>query len=301
MKKLIFEAGFVKKIKSMTSNKYSLKHSIKAKLLVAFSITVLLMGILSVVTYFIINSSIGKLNNMVETSIQFNTIICEVNDIVKSTDKNENKSYLSDVSNALLTGNNADEVKYEKLLNDSLSRIDKAFGLLKNTYITDSNGLSELQLCINSYNSFKDAIKNLKQSYTKKDWETATEKKGYTERSGNYLIGSIQDATSYELSQNAIEKEAMNREAATTGIFIFVFIIVLGVLSLTAGILLTNNITKTIKKLVGFSTSIADGDLTIGNVNVKSKDEIGMLAKSYNGMAENLKLLSKRSGPAVTV
>ncbi len=296
MKNLRFDAAFVKKAGTSkrfeSSKKRVSKNSIKAKLLLAFSLTVLLMGILSVTTYFLINSSVGKLNGMVESSIELNSIACKIDDIINSNDRNDNESYINSYSESVLLKNNIEQNK--KKITDNLASIQKSFDNLKNKYIKDEKGLLGLRLSTNSFNNYKDSITKLMKYYESGKLSEAITEKTNVQRGGAMLIDSIQELTSVELSENSIHKEVLNKEATTTGLVVFIFIIILGALSLGTGILITKNITKTISKLVDFSKSIANGDLTVGSVNVKSNDEIGILASSYNGMAENLKTLIKK-------
>lgn len=55
----------------------------------------------------------------------------------------------------------------------------------------------------------------------------------------------------------------------------------------TVAVFLSTGITRPINKLVETTRVIADGDLT-KHVNVKSKDEIGLLGQSFNKMADSL-------------
>lgn len=298
MKKLRFNATFAKKQgfpqKFAPSKRHFSKHSIKAKLLLAFSFTVLLMGILCITTYFLINSSVGKLNGMVESSIELNNIVCNIDDIINANDRNDSKSYLNNYSQAVLLKEKNNIDQYKKKINDNINSIQKSLDNLKSKYITDKTGLFGLELSTNSFNSFRDTITKLMKYYESDKLSEAITEKATVQRGGAMLVDSIQQLTSVELSENSIQKDVINKQAKTTEALIFIFIIIIGGLSLGFGILITRNLTKTVSKLVSFSKSIAEGDLTVGNVDVKSKDEIGILAASYNSMAENLKSLIKK-------
>lgn len=67
-----------------------------------------------------------------------------------------------------------------------------------------------------------------------------------------------------------------------------IFVLVLGIIvSIILGMLISNRITSPINELVEGTYHIADGDLQY-RVKVKSSDEIGALASSFNQMAESL-------------
>lgn len=59
------------------------------------------------------------------------------------------------------------------------------------------------------------------------------------------------------------------------------------VLALILGLVLTRSITNPIKKIVGISEKIAEGDLDV-EVDIESRDEIGMLAGAFAAMTNNL-------------
>ncbi len=58
-------------------------------------------------------------------------------------------------------------------------------------------------------------------------------------------------------------------------------------LALVIGFILANSITTPVKKLVDVSGRIAGGDLDV-EIDIRSKDEIGMLAKAFAAMTDNL-------------
>ncbi|MDK2789307.1 MAG: methyl-accepting chemotaxis protein, partial [Epulopiscium sp.] len=63
------------------------------------------------------------------------------------------------------------------------------------------------------------------------------------------------------------------------------------VLSILLGVAISFNISKPIRKLEKSVRSIAEGDLTINEVKITNKDEIGSLASSFNKMVEELRSL----------
>jgi methyl-accepting chemotaxis protein len=73
-------------------------------------------------------------------------------------------------------------------------------------------------------------------------------------------------------------------------VYIGTFIGVLVIASLLLW-LFTRSITLPLKRLSRNASSIADGNLTVDPVFIRSKDEIGELGRAFNGMLENLKLI----------
>ena len=74
----------------------------------------------------------------------------------------------------------------------------------------------------------------------------------------------------------------------------FMRISILGaaVLALLLGIILSGFITNSLKKIVSFAQDFGNGDLT-GQLNIKTKDEIGILASSINQAVTNTQALLK--------
>jgi len=55
------------------------------------------------------------------------------------------------------------------------------------------------------------------------------------------------------------------------------------------GIVLSNMIVDPIKEIIDSLSKIADGDLSVKNINIQSRDEIGCLARSFNMTVNNLR------------
>ncbi|SNS05018.1 methyl-accepting chemotaxis sensory transducer [Anaerovirgula multivorans] len=70
--------------------------------------------------------------------------------------------------------------------------------------------------------------------------------------------------------------------------FIMIIVIIVGVvLAIMLGLLVANLISKPLNKLVRVADDIAEGNLDV-DIDIDSKDEVGMLAKSFAMMADNL-------------
>jgi len=71
-----------------------------------------------------------------------------------------------------------------------------------------------------------------------------------------------------------------------------VFFVIIIILATILSIYLAKSITKPIKNLTDAANKISMGDLKV-KINIKSKDEIGELAKSFNRMLRSIKILMK--------
>lgn len=104
-----------------------------------------------------------------------------------------------------------------------------------------------------------------------------------------YVAGYIQSLLNLSLSEgrklyNQVVKEAevMRRISIITIAAMFIF-------AMLIGLLLTNKLVNPIKKLAQASMSMAQGDLDVEPVSIRSRDEIGVLADSFSIMSANIR------------
>ncbi|MCG8571114.1 MAG: methyl-accepting chemotaxis protein [Spirochaetes bacterium] len=87
-----------------------------------------------------------------------------------------------------------------------------------------------------------------------------------------------------------IHTEKMN-QAALIGDFILIAATVISfIIAVLIALFFSNSISKKIEKLITAAKKIEEGDLEIENLNIKSKDELGQLARSFGKMKEALSL-----------
>ena len=101
------------------------------------------------------------------------------------------------------------------------------------------------------------------------------------------LDNDIQVLVDYntELAASTIEQNSRDFKQQTT---IMVIIILIGVLAaMSIGLVLSSYLGRQLNELVRVADSIADGDLDV-TVNIDSKDEVGVLARAFQEMSENI-------------
>jgi methyl-accepting chemotaxis protein len=88
-----------------------------------------------------------------------------------------------------------------------------------------------------------------------------------------------------------VKSEGANSEKLfTSSRFIFLIMSVLCIVVATAlGFLVSMNISKPVVRLEKAVKAISDGDLSIEEIQVRNKDEVGSLAESFNKMVKNLR------------
>ena len=278
---------------SNSLKKFRIKNSIKAKLISLFILIILVMSIISITTYFTTKNSIRKLNDIIDTTMQANLIISEVKELSTNTNTN-NGSLYEQYSNLKTKGKDKAEVdKQRKAIDEAMQKISNSLTLLKTHYIKDKNGLSTLSFTLNSFSYFQNKTEKMFLAYDKSDWTTAFSLKDTVIQGGGFLVSSLQDVLSSELSYSQQQKTIINKQAAQTGMIIILAIIILGTLSIGIGYFIIGRITGTISSLAEVSQEIARGNLQVEIINTKSHDEVSILTRSFNTMVENLRTLIK--------
>lgn len=289
------EKDVLKKISSNALNTVNIRHSIKEKFILVFVLIVLIMGAISLSTYFTINSSMGKLNEMIDATIQANVVTVETKNITTGDNEAGFTAYITSYSNTAIVPSQKDQSgAYKKQIDDSLSKISNSLKQLKKVYIKDSKSLSNLESAQNTFSVFKETINNVYSNFEKNDIHNALSSKDKVPKTGEFLINSMQKLISAELSYNQQQKDVLNKRAARIGMIIIALIVVVGALSIGAAYIFTKRIAGTISKLADMSQMIADGNLKVKNIEVESHDEIAVLSKSFNIMTRNLRNLIKK-------
>ena len=107
---------------------FKFKSSLRMKLISGFLLVVLLMGSISIVSFFKLRSSIAQYDNMIETMLMINDI------------SNISQEISPIITNYILNR----DVKDKQKIADSFSRIQNNIALLK-IYISDEKGKSSFE------------------------------------------------------------------------------------------------------------------------------------------------------------
>ncbi|SOC25707.1 methyl-accepting chemotaxis protein [Ureibacillus xyleni] len=108
-------------------------------------------------------------------------------------------------------------------------------------------------------------------------------------KAGEEKVGETLNKFNSELEQwIQSEVDAKNKELNVSQMILFASIIFLMISSFSSLLLIRQKL-RPLDKLTSTATQIADGDLRFEEVDVKVKDEIGVLTESFNQMAKNLK------------
>ncbi|MGB2782364.1 MAG: ATP-binding protein [Atribacterota bacterium] len=113
--------------------------------------------------------------------------------------------------------------------------------------------------------------------------------KGYADNLGHQVVGTYFPI--WELGWGIVVQRSLSeisREVEQVRNVIFITIIISIILAIIAGWLMSGTISKPIRLLAEASERVAGGDLST-SVDIKSSNEIGVLANSFNRMVKELK------------
>ncbi|HUX12128.1 MAG TPA: histidine kinase [Spirochaetia bacterium] len=103
-----------------------------------------------------------------------------------------------------------------------------------------------------------------------------------------YVKGYISLLLNIELSDGSKAFQRLVRRANGVQLLSFLALLGLGILSIMFGVLFSNSISRPIRRLADMSARIAGGDLDVGEMEVESHDEVGILSASFNSMSRSI-------------
>lgn len=108
---------------------------------------------------------------------------------------------------------------------------------------------------------------------------------------GRKLDPAAEELANFQL-KSMKEESYENSNVVKEGIsYVLIVGIITVVIALTLGFILSKVISNPIIKISKIAEKIALGDLTVDSIPIKNKDEISLMAKSFNKMTENLRNL----------
>lgn len=265
------------------------KHlSLKTKLIAGFSIIILVMGAISLFTYSKLQGYMTEIDGMVESAILANGIISTGESILHT--KNGISAYII-----------SKKPEDKKAVFDKIKTIKDKMTVL-NGHIKNDTGKSAYGSAERLIAAFEE---NIGQSIELIDQKNATAglgKKDEAAKIFGFMKSNLEMLISDQLGYNAVEKAKLNEKARTMGKIILGLIVIMAVLSILVAVLLTNRIAGMISRLANYAQEIADGNLQVKSIEVKSKDDLSILANSFNKMGMNLRtIIGKISENSINV
>ncbi|ATW26099.1 methyl-accepting chemotaxis protein [Candidatus Formimonas warabiya] len=171
-----------------------------------------------------------------------------------------------------------------KLRNDEFASNLESF---KKTLLSDEGAAAIKDLEEAKANYDEEAAKIIELARANKDQEAILLLKGDAETATQQMEDALKLVTDLKV-QFAKEAAGNNTQTANAATRSTVILLIVGViLALVLGIFISSSISRPVKKIVAAANKIAQGDLNV-NVDIQTKDEIGILAASFRTMTENM-------------
>lgn len=155
------------------------------------------------------------------------------------------------------------------------------------TIIYDTESADSVGLNVNDLLPAKDLVK-MNSGFT--NGSQFTFSTTYDGEKHNFFCVPIEAGSEKWWSMTAVSQRDMTSLTRQTILLMVLFIILILIAVVTMVTLFLNKSLKPIGQLVEAAENIHDGNLNI-ELNINSDDEIGALAKSFDGMSRNLKLI----------
>lgn len=246
--------------------------SLKLKFISSFIAIILVLSIISMMTFFTLKSSMDKLDGIIQIALTANVLT-------------EKSITIRDALRQYLIYKKPEDVK---VVDDGLKEIDLSVAKLKEV-ITDPDGKSALQSVENLSEDYRSKVVN---TYQLKDAGKETEATAANEVSvkvGVFFNAGTNDFISIELNNQKSLKEKLSIRAKHTGYLIFIEICIVAIMSIVGAVLFSNRIANEISTLAKYAQRIAEGDLKLKKITFKSQDDIAILGNAFNIMVENLR------------
>lgn len=184
----------------------------------------------------------------------------------------------------LLSGDNSQLMVYEQAKKEAEIHIKTILPLLQ-----DSQGQELFQRIIEDKKQYEETVQLVVNYKLQGDTRNIllTQQQATEEL---LQISRLSDGFIFFIEQNMKKASQQNLQAVQAIKIQLVFFNLLGLaLALGIGIYISTNIARRLKIITKVAEKIANKDLTIYDLDIQAKDEIGSLGVSFNGMIHNLK------------
>lgn len=252
---------------------------VRIKIMVCFSVILLLMLITNIFIYFNISNIEKASDKVINDVFPIDNLIEDINiDIISEE---------TAVRGFIASGGDENYLEsYETNKTDIVSKTNDIKGYLKNykdmLYVMDNELIPNIDVINKHFDSQIDLVRNGKINVAK---DRLSDGKGYMDAYSHVLLKihtSIENLDSSSFSN--IQSAALQAKLITTIIFVIGIII-----SILLAIFLSGMIAKRLSMSVEALQEIAGGNLAGEPLEVKSRDEIGQLGGAINSMKDSVK------------
>lgn len=267
----------LKGVKSLQKS-ISTKSSIGKKISGGFSIVIALVVMMSTFTYFTVAELNESSQQLMKDNLYKIQLVEELTIDVANT--------AAAMRGFIITGALADVATFEegrKYGDDKISKLEQSL-----TTETSRNFLATLKKEKAAYDDIAIKIINAKRANNIEQvtisMKQAEQPYNNSMSTAKYLIASVKEYVRSEMEANT------NKTTQVQLILVIVSLLVMGI-SIVISIYISRGISRPANMIAQVAAEIADGNLSLDDIVVKSSDEIGQLGTSFNKMKINLREL----------
>jgi methyl-accepting chemotaxis protein len=254
--------------------------SINAKIISLFIAVILVMGSISFFPLTMYKEPINEYDSILKNIISANTTISNAKDV-------------AEITRQLVINTNDEDLKKE--YKAKLEAMNKTIDELESGLMSDTSRVL-FEGCKKMVSKFEETANKAVNSDT---GMSITDRSKYLEevkKTDGYIDSQFKAVISEEIIYSQVVRDDLQK--MTSKILVLTLTILLADLAvcLFFGFIIARKISIPVKNISRVADKLALGDLTINEVDVKSKDELRLLADSFNKMIKNLKeMISKVS------
>ena len=270
--------------------------SLKTQIISRLVLIVLVIGGVSIASFFVLRSMIDQMKVMVETTVIANNIIQPAQEIPStlwSFYYNKEEADLEKIHTNLALINESLALVEANIENEEGMNSFYSLEAIITTYeevITKALLLND-SISVAGVGEVRDGdvqvISNLFQGMV-------LEFSAYMEnlvQISRFIKDAVEELITTELSYYHTIINQLEQRSNFMGLLVLTIILAIGIFSVIYTIIYFTRITGTIARLAYAAQSIANGDLEVERVTAQSDDEVAILAKSFNKMVDNLRML----------
>ena len=255
----------------------NLKITFRFKLISGFLIIILLMLGLGIVSFTIMKSTVNELNDMVEVNVKANEVVGYSNLTANCiTDYLKNNGMDDNLEKAKTNLNSAQQKLLELKNGINDAKMTESLDSIGNILTTNDENIGKVSKLFGE-NKLNDAI-------SAKD--SIVQNSAFIKRNSDEFINLV-------LNDQKIKKAELDKKVNTIGFLVLLLLAAIGVVSIIGAVAFSGRVAGTVGRLAKYSKQISDGNLAVDEIKVRSSDDIGVLADSFNKMGENLRMLLK--------
>lgn len=269
MKQERVKSKLVEKMKKRSS---VLRGSVGGRILFAFSIIIVFVGVLNLYQIYTSNNISNKYNKIISQMVAINRI------------KTNSEEVCSQFSDYIISSTSDQEWTYDLLVED----IRNDIALVQNSTQAD-DVITHMNNINNLVNNMEKYAKDGETDVAEGNLSEAIEKKDRMETADRFIVEVVQSLTDIKLTESEQLIQVVEKQSSAALYINIISLLVIILFSIGIALKLRKTIVSPLSKIMISANEIAEGNLNVEEISVRSKDEFYYLAKSFNKMTGNVK------------